>query len=1559
MEKIAIVGLSCLFPDAQNPEVFWQNLMAEQDATDDASVAEFGLPPGMFYGPDKKNPDKTYSLKGGFIRDFHFDPTGYHLSAEVIRHLDPLAQSSLYVAKQALQHSGDWENKELRSRCGVILGNLSLPTKASQQLFSPMYQQVMEPAIQALTHQPDFQLRSPQSSPTDTSPANALSADALLADALNARVSSLPSTVVAQALGLSSISFSLDAACSSSLYAIKLAGDYLLSGEADMMLAGAASYADSLFVRMLFSGIQAYPDNGVSRPLDERSRGLTPADGAGIVVLKRYSDAVRDGNKIHAVVAGVGTSNDGRGKHLLSPNKKGQVLAFERAYAAAGLNAQDADYLECHATGTLLGDTTELSSIDEFFGQRQARPLMGASKANVGHLLTAAGMVSLLKVVLAMEKSVLPPTIHVDTPQLPEEGGLKVDQIVRSRTPWPQKDAPKRAAINAFGFGGTNAHLIVEHPSTEDPASATSTLEPPVALPSLAIVGMDAHFGGCNGLDAFDRSLYDGIQQFRPLPDRRWQGVEKTDLLSTYGLETIPEGAYIDQFQLDALRFKIPPNEVHKLHPQQLLMLQVADRALQDAGLTTGGNVAVIVAMETELSMHQLPQRWHLDWQVSTGLEAAAQGKCQLDQARVNDLTQLVKDSLHPPAQTGEYLGYIGNIMPSRISSLWDFNGPAFTLSAGEQSVTQALKVAQQLLARGEVEAVVVGAVDLAAGFEQVLLRHQSAPVNTEKPTWSFEQSAEGWAVGEGAGAVVLKRPDRASQDRIYALIDAIEMVETVPADSLSAEMAVMAACDRAQQSASVTPSDIGYLEICGSGVAATDKAEIRGLTQTYKQPNQPDKPELSCAVGSATATIGHTGIAAAMASLIKTSLCLYHRYLPVVPQWSAPKQLEQWEGTPFYAPQESRGWLGDMSVRRVAAINHLSAEGASAHLVLSEEMSQQARPSRYLEQRDLHLFTIAAQDLTDLQAKITAFKSELETEDLATLAQKTFETYQQNAHLPYMLALVGKTPKALKRDIDKAIAGVAKSFETGTDWQSPGGSYFTAHPQGKTGKVAFVYPGAFSAYIGIGQAQHRFRLFPDIHTDPMLQGLGDRLSNLDRLLYPRHLTALSRRQKEALDQTLLSDPLSMFESESGCAGLTTSILQNYFKIKPQMAFGYSLGETSMMLSQGVFANAEFDQESLHRGEAPLFGDRLSGPKNAVREYWGLPRVEPIDGSDSRAKNSSDLWSNYVLVAAVEAVKQAVEMHERVYVTQINTPNEVVIAGAPEACEAVVEALGCPGFRAPFDHVIHCETMASEKPALETLNNLNVQQRPPVDFYSAGNYQPMSFDEAATGSKTTHNIAQNIAQNLCKTLDFPRLVNKVYADGARIFVELGAGGTCCRWIDEILKDRPRMTTPLNLRGMDDHTSVVRALARLASHRVPLDLSPLYGEPPPPSSHQMLKTIQLGGDSITERILSDRNQASFQQSPVTTATIPAPEPVSSSSTPEPVPSFPAPEPVPSAVSASLFYENSTAISQVHTTFLNNRKAGLQQLSQIVGMHLSLTEQVTEDSVPENRALETSE
>ncbi|MEM6404918.1 MAG: polyketide synthase, partial [Cyanobacteria bacterium P01_D01_bin.116] len=351
-----------------------------KDLTSFATTEQMGVEPNIFYAKQKGNKDKYYCLKGGYIKNFKFDTNGYQISSDILQELDKMYQWSLYVAKQALEDSGYLANKSVLSKCGVILGNLSFPTRKSHHLFAPIYHQPINSALQKLLSIPDFKLKNITKKISN----------------LNGYISGYPACLIARALSLSGVNFSLDSACASSLYSIKLACDYLLAGKADLMLAGAVSCANPLFINMGFSIFQAYPENNQSLPLDKSSGGLIAGEGAGMVVLKRYEDALEDGDRIYGTIKGIGLSNDGKGKFVLQPNSKGQILAFERAYKKANINPNTVEYIECHATGTPVGDITELNSMETFFSQYNHSPLLGSVKSNLGHLLTSAGIASLI-----------------------------------------------------------------------------------------------------------------------------------------------------------------------------------------------------------------------------------------------------------------------------------------------------------------------------------------------------------------------------------------------------------------------------------------------------------------------------------------------------------------------------------------------------------------------------------------------------------------------------------------------------------------------------------------------------------------------------------------------------------------------------------------------------------------------------------------------------------------------------------------------------------------------------------------------------------------------------------------------------------------------------------------------------------------------------------------------------------------------------------------------------------------------------------------------------------
>ncbi|MGL5065834.1 MAG: PfaB family protein, partial [Microcoleus sp.] len=555
-------------------------------------------------------------------------------------------------------------------------------------------------------------------------------------------------------------------------------------------------------------------------------------------------------------------------------------------------------------------------------------------------------------------------------------------------------------------------------------------------------------------------------------------------------------------------------------------------------------------------------------------------------------------------------------------------------------------------------------------------------------------------------------------------------------------------------------------------------------------------------------------------------------------------------------------------------------------------------------------------------------------TSSLSATAYQTFAAFEAHSQATYALTILGHTKAELIQEIQRAFNGVVDAFESRKDWQTPIGSYFTPKPLGKTGKVAFVYPGLFTAYLGLGR--DIFQLFPKIWDDLTIQSSESPIDRLDRVIHPRSLNKLSSRQLEKLEQQLINDPPIMVDRGIGFARLMSVIMSHYFRVQPHCTFGYSLGEITMICAQDVWKNILTATQSLK--SSPLFSNRLAGVKNAVREYWGLP-LEPT-------QDAKTVWSSHVLIAPASQVWKRVKSENRVYLTHINTPNEVAIAGDSQACLNVIESLKCNGFRAPFDQVLHCEVMESECDEITRLCTLPIQQIPKTVFYSTANYEPIAIDSDAIG--------RSIARGLCQPLDFPRLIDRVYADGARVFVEAGAGSTCSRWIKETLKQREHITIPLNQRGVTDHKSIVKALAKLVSHRVALDLSPLYSstEIATQRSRSLSTTVTLGGTLIDSFLLSPQTKKIVE---VALSTDSLPLAVKESFSHQNLPLSDPPqisqtyekneEIVLSILQEPQNQSNSehnVQLTKTHTAFLQARQEGLQQLSDLIQFQIAIAQ-----------------
>lgn len=742
------------------------------------------------------------------------------------------------------------------------------------------------------------------------------------------------------------------------------------------------------------------------------------------------------------------------------------------------------------------------------------------------------------------------------------------------------------------------------------------------------------------------------------------------------------------------------------------------------------------------------------------------------------------------------------------MPSDWSWAVSFMDLSSTANPLAQALLKAQSLLSGGEADAVV-----FAAG---------SSPVETGDPLnipdgasgFGFDREVHTWRLGQGAGAVAWMLPSQAQREgrRMYALIRGMAIAsERSPASSTNAlpvppSLEDVRACIRgALEQTGVQPEQIGYIESFASGSDALDGIEIAGLAQTYRQPVQ----DLTTALGSVQANTGYLGPAAGLAGLIRVALCLYQRIIPGAPGWIAPKLPALWRGAPFYVPSESRAWFVETGGSgRLAAFDLLGQNGAFAHLVLSETTDQTVHPNHALTSEGFYLFPLAGADQAELLAQLTSLAGSLANgQDIALLARECFESAQKQAEAPFALAIVGHDVAEVAREVELAIKALPGAFEKHTEWQTPLGSYFTAEPAGRLGGVALVYPGAFNSYPGLGK--DLFRLFPELFE--YMTGVTTSIARVtrERMLYPRSLSAISKEELALLESRLLADPIAMLISGTAMAILYTRILREAFKIHPQASFGYSLGENAMLFATGVWNQG--DGASLRLEQSEAFRVRLAGPQTAIRDYWGLAQ-QPAAGDPP-------LWCNYLVMAPVEKVQSAMAGETHVYITHINTPRQVVIGGDPDACKRVLAALHGSSLQAPFDYALHCEVMRSQYDALAELHNWPVEAQPGLKMFSAADYAPLTIEQ--------YEISQKIAQMLTTPLDFPRLIRTVYEDGARVFIEAGAGSNCARWIDETLKGSPHLALSMNRRGTDDYSTLVRTLARLHSHRVPMDLSVMY------------------------------------------------------------------------------------------------------------------------------------
>ncbi|MEV6823803.1 beta-ketoacyl synthase N-terminal-like domain-containing protein [Amycolatopsis sp. NPDC051102] len=700
-EPIAVVGRGCVLPGALTPEALWHNVMAKRVSLGPVPDGYWRLGHPL---PGEPFPGTTGTTGttgtgeavrvGGYVRGFDtvWDPAGFAVAPADLSSLDPLVHWTLHCGREALREAGLTEPPP---RAGLVLGVLGYPTPG----MSRFAERVWTDALPA-------QLRRAVAGHDVPDPRNRFSCG-------------LTAHLTARALGLGAGSLGLDAACASSLYALKIAVDRLHDGAADVMLAAAVNRADDLFVHAGFGALGALSRTGRSRPFARTADGLVPAEGAACVALMRLTDAVRAGTPVFAVLRGIGLANGGRGEGLLAPCPEGQERAILGAYRAAGLDPGSVTLLECHATGTSLGDAVEARTAAKVFAGADDLPV-GSVKSNLGHLVTVAGLAGLLKLLGAMHAGVRPATLGADDPAEALTGTAL--RPLTEHEPWA---GPRRAGLSTFGFGGTNAHLVLD----ALPPTAESYPGPyPPVEDEVAIVAIGARVGTGESV----RDFADGLFGERPPSPRR---------------ETV-------ETPLAGLRF--PPSDLEHALAQQLLVLAAAREALAGRDLPRDRTM-VLVGMGCDAEGARHAARWRVpSWLAGSG----AADEVAVDPA--------ARAAFGPPLTAAGVVGAMPNIVTNRLNSQFDLAGPSFSVFAEEASGPVALELGCRALRAGEADAVVVGAVDLSC--EPV---HEAA----------LRALGRGCPPGDAAVVLLLRRRADAERDGadILALVGEADVTGAEP----------------------------------------------------------------------------------------------------------------------------------------------------------------------------------------------------------------------------------------------------------------------------------------------------------------------------------------------------------------------------------------------------------------------------------------------------------------------------------------------------------------------------------------------------------------------------------------------------------------------------------------------------------------------------------------------------------------------------------------------------------------------------------------------------------
>ncbi|MDM8536847.1 beta-ketoacyl synthase N-terminal-like domain-containing protein [Desulfobacterales bacterium HSG17] len=841
-DEIAVIGIGCTLPHADDPESLWENILDKKYSISEMPESRFDH--DLYYDPDKKAEDKTYTTLAGHVDHFEFDKKrfGYAMGKE--KKLSRSQKMVLQTAYKAVEDAGllGADNRLISddvSRTAVIiatcLGN-ELGNELQLKYWSPEIVSLME-KTEEYQNLEDKEKQELKQVLMDGMEGNNPGYDPVHGILLNIEASR-----IARHLGIRGANYVVDAACASSVTALDAAVGELLSGDHDQVIVGGVNthLAPEPFVG--FSKMGTLSAKG-SFPFDERADGFILGEGSVIFVLKRIKDAIRDKNHIYGVINSIGASSDGKGKAIAAPNSKGQKLSVQRCFENIrhDIKPEDIGFIEAHGTSTTIGDEAELLTLNSVYKNSNAG--ISSIKSQIGHLLGCAGAAGLLKALLTVEKGILPPNGQFE--KLSKNHDLDDSSlfIIKDSKKWDTAGSQSRkAAVSSYGFGGINYHMVVEQMTDSYRSLPRNIFTDPsydFNDDRIVIAGLGVFLPGAKNSEEFWEKLESGEKQLSHIPRNRFDNdiYAGFDKKSNYRIQKVNAGIVKDH-KFNNLKYRMPPMMVKAIERGQIFGLEAATDALETSGLLaqieSGNKVGVILG--TISGEHQSKNIIRTRKQLIGNI---IKESSSLDAAKLDTISSQLVESIRqtfPENNEDTIPGLLSNIIAGRIANYFDLNGASYVIDASCASSFIAMRNAARNLKQKDLDFVLAGGVDCNL-YPAVLMAFKRLGLLSEDQCNFYDSRSDGYVMGEGAAIHIMTTYKKAKEYDMEILgeINDCAVRSSVPDHLLSPSgPTFVSTINEAYEKSGIRKQDISHLDVFAFSNVFGDIVEKQVIEQSF-----------------------------------------------------------------------------------------------------------------------------------------------------------------------------------------------------------------------------------------------------------------------------------------------------------------------------------------------------------------------------------------------------------------------------------------------------------------------------------------------------------------------------------------------------------------------------------------------------------------------------------------------------------------------------------------------------------------------------------------------------